>query len=241
MDSRFRVLADKDAAARAAGDDLLSCLRSALELRDVASCALSGGSTPTLIFRHLAAQDFAWDRVHFFWVDERCVGPDDADSNYGAAKAVLLDPLGVGTKQVHRIEGEREPVDEADRYASEVRESFGLQAGAMPPFDVLHLGMGADAHTASLFPQEPLIENREGITTSVYAALRSSYRVTLLPGAILSARWIFFLVTGDDKRSTLKSVVEGKYDPSIRPVQLFDREGKDVAWFLDRAAAQDLT
>lgn len=241
MDSGFRVLADKDAAARAAGDDLLSCLRSALELRDVASCALSGGSTPTLMFRHLAAQDFAWDRVHFFWVDERCVGPDDADSNYGAAKAALHDPLGVGTKQVHRIEGEREPVDEADRYASEVREFFGLQAGAMPPFDVLHLGMGADAHTASLFPQEPLIENREGIATSVYAASRSSYRVTLLPGAILSARRIFFLVTGDDKRSTLKSVVEGKYDPSIRPVQLFDREGKDVAWFLDCAAAQDLT
>lgn len=241
MDSRFRVFADKDAAACAAADDLLRCLRSALELRDGATCALSGGSTPALMFRHLVIQDFVWDRVHFFWVDERCVGSGHADSNYGAAKAALLDPLGITEKQVHRIEGEREPVDAADRYASELREFFGLQTGEMPPFDVLHLGMGADAHTASLFPQQPLIEDREGIAASVYAASRASYRVTLLPGAILSARRTFFLVTGEDKRSTLKSVVEGEYDPSARPVQLFDREGKNVAWFLDHAAAQDLT
>jgi 6-phosphogluconolactonase len=173
-------------------------------------------------------------------VDERRVGPDHADSNYGAAKAALLDPLGISESQVHRIEGEREPVDAADRYASELREFFGLSAGGMPPFDVLHLGMGADAHTASLFPQEPLIQDRAGVAASVYSVSRASYRVTLLPGAILSARRILFLVTGDDKRSTLKKVVEGEYDPSARPVQLFDREGKDVAWFLDRAAAEDL-
>ncbi len=236
MSDRYRVSADKEAAARAAGDYLLDCLGAALETRDVATCALSGGSTPTLMFRHLAEQEFAWERVHFFWVDERCVAPDHAESNFGIAKAVLLDPLGISKEQIHRIEGEREPRDAADRYVREIHEFFDLSVGGMPRFDMLHLGMGADGHTASLFPGGDLIDDRRGVAASVYVAARSGYRVTLLPGAILKARRIFFLVTGEDKQTTLRDVIAGPYEPALRPSQLIDREAKDVVWFLDRAA-----
>ncbi|MDA1315093.1 MAG: 6-phosphogluconolactonase [Acidobacteria bacterium] len=236
MNDRHRVSSGKEAAADAAGAYLLDCLRTALDTRDIATCALSGGSTPALMFRYLAEQELPWERVHFFWVDERCVSPYHEESNFGVTKALLLDPLGISEQQIHRIEGEREPDDAADRYVREIGEFFDLSAGQMPPFDVLHLGMGADAHTASLFPGSELIRDRSGIAAAVYVAARSAYRVTLLPRAILEARRIFFLVTGDDKQAALQAVIAGPYEPVSRPAQLFDREANDVVWFLDQAS-----
>jgi 6-phosphogluconolactonase len=237
MNDRHRVFIEKEAAARAAGAYLLGCLRDVLETRDIATCALSGGSTPALMFRYLAGQEFPWVRVHFFWVDERCVPPHHEESNFGVTKAALLDRLGISDEQIHRIEGEREPADAAGRYAREIREFFDLSAGQMPSFDVLHLGMGADAHTASLFPGAELISDRSGIAASIYVPARSAYRVTLLPGAILGARRVFFLVTGQDKQAASRAVIGGPYEPVLRPAQLFDREARDVVWFLDRSAA----
>ena len=173
MTSRHRVSADKEAAAREAGDYLLSCLHVALEERDVATCALSGGSTPTLMFRYLAGRAFAWERVRFFWVDERCVPPAHAESNFGIAKREWLDRLSISASQIHHVEGEREPRDAADRYGCGVRAFFDLGEGEMPAFDVLHLGMGADGHTASLFPTGTLIQDRRSIAAAVYVASRS--------------------------------------------------------------------
>jgi 6-phosphogluconolactonase len=97
--------------------------------------------------------------------------------------------------------------------------------------------MGADAHTASLFPGAELIRDRSGIAASVYVPARSAYRVTLLPRAIIEARQIFFLVTGQDKRAALHAMIAGPYEPVLRPAQLFDREARDVVWFLDQPAA----
>ncbi len=111
----------------------------------------------------------------------------------------------------------------------------------MPSFDVIHLGMGADGHTASLFPNEPLIADRRGIAASVYSTSQKAYRVTLLPGVLLNARNTVFLVTGEDKAATLKAVREGPEDFLAHPAQMVDRLGANVVWFVDEAAASQLT
>jgi len=215
-------------------------LREALQERGVATLAVSGGSTPKLMFDALAGSGLDWSRIHLFWVDERCVPPDDEQSNYLLARNALIEPAGIPESNVHRVAGELSPEAAAARYAAQLREHFG--PGAIPVLDVLHCGMGPDAHTASLFPGDTLnIHDRDGLTAAVYAPKLPNWRVTLLPAVLLAARHTLMLVTGADKADTLFDVLRGEaYDPVRQPVQLLQREGKDVAWFLDTAAGARL-
>jgi 6-phosphogluconolactonase len=187
-----------------------------------ASLALSGGSTPGLLFDALAGAGIGWDGVHIFWADERSVSPDDPASNYRLAEEHLLRPAGIAPGQVHRIRGELPPEEAAKLYSAELRD--------WPAFDVLHLGMGADGHTASLFPGSPLLEDRGNIA----AAVPGRHRVTLLPGILLAARHTVFLAAGRDKAEALRDVLRDPCDPHRRPACLF----RDRAhWFVDLAAA----
>ncbi len=227
-------------AAESAAHHLLGRLRVALDRKGWAAIAFSGGSTPRLMFEHLAGLDFDWTGVHIFWVDERCVPQDHAESNYRMTRQALLEPLRFPGEQVHRIEGELSPEQAADRYVSTLHEFFELREDDLPRFDIIHLGMGADAHTASLFPGESLILDRKHVAAAVYSAARDSYRVTLLPGVLLHAAEIFFLVTGKDKSETLLSLFMETFDPLALPAQLMAHEGSNVRWFLDEAAAEGL-
>ena len=240
MSPRFHVSKNKEQAASTAAEFTIDRLAKALKDREKATLAVSGGSTPRLMFEHLAASRFDWHRVHFFWVDERCVPPDHADSNYRMVRQALLDPTGIGVDQIHRIEGELQPEEASGRYGAEISEFFQLREGKFPAFDVVHLGMGADGHTASLFPGSPLIDEEAGIAAAAYAASRKSHRVTLLPRPILAARNIFFLVAGADKATTLRRVLEGPANPTDLPAQRFAREREDVEWFVDSAAASEM-
>ena len=229
----------KDAAAQAAAAHILERLAEACQVSRRATLAVSGGSTPRLMFQAMAAAGFDWADIHIFWVDERCVSPDHPDSNYGMTKEALLDSIAITAGNVHRIQGEREPAEASKLYRGEIETIFGpaeKPAGTMPRFDVVHLGMGSDSHTASLFPGEEIIDDRAGLTASVYAASKDSWRVTLLPGVLLAAADTVFLITGDDKAAALREVVDGPYDPRQRPVQLIAREAEAVHWFLDEAA-----
>lgn len=225
----------KEAAARAAGH-ILEALAEALRDRPLATLAVSGGSTPKLMFEEMVRRHFDWTRVHLFWVDERVVPPDHPDSNYGMTLRVLIGPLGLVEKQVHRIEGERLPHDAAAAYEGELRRFFDLAPGHFPEFDVMHLGIGADGHTASLFPGEKLIADRTGIAAAVYHKQRNSHRVTLLPGVLLNARNTVFLATGGDKAEAMEGVLWGPHDPAKWPAQVAARAAKNVTWFVDRAA-----
>jgi 6-phosphogluconolactonase len=227
-------------AAIAAAEHLIERLQTIRLEKGRAMLAVSGGSTPRLMFEHLAKRKFDWKDVHMFWVDERCVPPDHADSNYRMTREALLAPLGLPNEQVHRVEGELSPELAVDRYVSGIRKCFGLAPEELPRFDMIHLGMGSDAHTASLFPGEALIFERKHIAASVYSAARDSHRVTLLPGVLLNAAETFFLVTGEDKARPLREVFEEPLEPLLRPAQLFARQGQNVRFFLDRAAAQGL-
>jgi 6-phosphogluconolactonase len=237
--SIHQVSPDSQTAANACAAYIFGRLDTAIAARGEASLAISGGSTPKLMFQKMAATPFAWDRVHLFFVDERCVPPTDPASNYKLANENLIAPSKIPAANVHRIEGEIAPPDAAERYASEIRQFFGLSEGGMPQFDIVHRGMGPDAHTASLFPGEPLIGDRTGIAAATFAKKFNQWRVTLLPGVLLAARNTIFLVAGEDKVEALHAVFHEAYDPKRYPSQL-GNAGASVAWFLDESAAKGL-
>jgi 6-phosphogluconolactonase len=238
MSVRWHTLPDAAAAAEACAHHVISLLEEVLSGQDFATFAVSGGSTPRLLFGKLMVSKFRWDHVHLFWVDERCVPPTDPASNYKLAEDYLIKPAHIPQRQVHRIFGEIAPKTAAARYVEEIRDFFGLDEGEMPRFDVVHRGMGPDAHTASLFPGEQLIDDREQIAAAVFATKHNMWRVTLLPGALLAAKHTVFLVTGADKKDAVRAVFREEYDPNKYPAQIASHHGRGVTWFLDQAAAE---
>lgn len=202
--------------------------------------AVSGGVTPALFFDALAAARFKWDRVHLFFVDERAVPPDHPDSNFRLADEHLIKKTRMAARQVHRIHGEMEPHEAAAAYIENIREFFSLKPGEFPHFDIVHQGMGPDAHTASLFPGDPHLEDREGIAAAVYVEPKQMWRITLLPAVLLAAKHNIYFATGEDKAPAVQAVMEGAYNPMKYPAQLISHHGRSVTWFLDNAAAAGL-
>jgi 6-phosphogluconolactonase len=231
---------DPRAAAAACAQHISALLEQALADQEHATLAVSGGSTPKLLFQGMVASGFPWQRVHLFFVDERSVPPNDPESNYRLANENLIVPAHIPPGQVHRIHGEIKPEPAAQQYVEDIRNFFGLEEGELPHFDVVQCGMGPDAHTASLFPGEASIEDREHIAGAVYVQKMAKWRVTLLPGALLAAKNTVFLVTGADKAASVGSVFHREFDPKHYPAQLISRQGKRVTWFLDQAAAVEL-
>jgi 6-phosphogluconolactonase len=234
MSVQRHSLPDVAAAAEACAHRVTGLLETALAGGADASFAVSGGSTPRWLFQKLAALRFDWSRVHLFWVDERCVPPADPASNYKLAKDWLLPGARFPERNIHRILGEIAPKEAARRYEDEIRSFFQLDPGEMPHFDVVQCGMGPDGHTASLFPGNPLIDDREGIAAAVFAPQFDQWRVTLLPGPLLAARHVLYLASGADKADTARAVFEGPFEPQKYPSQLI---GRHAEWFLDEAAA----
>src|SRR4051812_9760524 len=168
VSSHWNAYPSPEEAADACCRHILALLENALSGEGEATLALSGGSTPKLLFSYLAKARFDWSHVHLFWIDERCVPPTDPESNYKLADESLIVPARIPHRNVHRIAGELPPDKAAKRYAEEIGDFFKLDHDELPHFDIAHFGTGADAHTASLFPGEPLIDNRDGIATAVF-------------------------------------------------------------------------
>ena len=237
MSVRWHTLPDANAAAEACAHSIVNVLEEVLAGQESATLAISGGSPPKLLFDRLSRTRLRWDLVHLFWVDERCVPPTDEQSNFGMASEHLLRPARIPQRNTHRICGELSPPAAAARYETEIRDFFGLEEGQCPRFDVVHLGMGPDAHTASLFPGEPLIEDRDGIAAAVHVEKLRQWRVTLLPGVLLAAKHTVFLVAGADKAEAVRAVFHAEYDAKRYPAQITSHQGRGVTWFLDQAAA----
>ena len=214
-------------------------IRSLLAGKERATFAISGGSTPKLLFADLAKAELDWSKVHIFWVDERCVPPDNAESNFRMANETLLVPARIPEENIHRIYGELSPPQAAARYVSEIKKAFGQKNGGLPTFDVLHRGMGGDAHTASLFPGTPLVHDRTGIATNVWVEKMKMDRITLLPGVLLTAKHTVLQVAGAEKAEALKHVLRDPEDFERYPCQIASRDERAV-WFLDKAAAAQL-
>lgn len=225
-------------AAKGCGDRIFTLLQQALAARPTAALAVSGGSTPKLMFRYMAEQPFDWHRVHLFWVDERGVPPDDPQSNYGMTDHSFIKPARFPQQNIHRIHGELDPHAAAERYVADILAFFDCGARQRPCFDVIQQGVGPDCHTASLFPGEALIDDRERIAAAVYVPKLSQWRITLLPGVLLAARHTLVLATGAEKAEAVRAVFRDPYDPIARPAQLITDGARSVAWFLDEEATR---
>jgi len=233
---RLEIRKTPKEVANACTDFIADSLRQTLKSQPHATFAISGGSTPRPLFSALTSADVQWSKVHFFWVDERCVPPTDDQSNYKLANETLLKPAKISAANIHRIYGEINPEEAASRYVSEVRQFFKLTDSALPVFDLIHRGMGADAHTASLFPGSPLIRDMTHIAAHVWVEHLKMDRVTLLPGVLEAGKCTVLQVSGDDKKEAVRHVLKGGNDPMRYPCQIASRDERAV-WFLDEAAA----
>jgi 6-phosphogluconolactonase len=236
---QLRILASGPEAARDCSGFILETLTNALATAPQATLAISGGSTPKLLFAELARAAFNWSNVHIFWVDERCVPPTDSQSNFKLANDTLLQPAQIPAPNIHRVYGELAPAEGASRYLADIKAFFALPDGKVPAFDVLHRGIGPDAHTASLFPGEPLIADRAGIAAHVWVEKMKMDRVTLLPAVLLAAKHTVLQVSGDEKAEAVRQVLKEPEDFFRYPCQIASRDGQAV-WFLDCAAAAKL-
>ncbi len=236
---KLRIHKTAREAADACAAYVLDALKDTLESQPLAAIAISGGSTPRLLFECMAKADMNWSKVHFFWVDERCVPPTDDRSNFKLANDALLAPARVPKANVHRIQGELTPDRQAMPYIEEITRFFALKPGELPVFDVLHRGLGQDAHTASLFPGEPLIANRTDIAAHVWVEKLKMHRVTLLPGVLDAAKQTVLQVSGEEKKEAVRNVLTGAEDLMKYPCQIASRNSKAI-WFLDEAASSRL-
>jgi 6-phosphogluconolactonase len=240
---KYYVEPDPAALARRAAQYIVEMAGEAVEARGCVRIAISGGATPKAAFELLADTNqpwrtrMPWEDLDLYWVDERCVPPGNAASNYRMTREALLDHVAMRPEQIHRIEGELEPEAAAARYESELRNSFRLEGAEMPRFDLVALGMGNDGHTASIFPHTKAIHESCRLVTANYLPQKDAWRVTLTGPVINHARSVFFLVAGEDKASILKEVLTGPRDPERLPSQLIWPSSGILSLILDKDAA----
>jgi 6-phosphogluconolactonase len=223
-----------------------SCVEKAVEDRGIARIAISGGSTPKATFQLLADPQrpflatVPWDKVQLFWVDERCVPPDDPESNYGVCRELLLSKVPIPEGNVFRMEGELDPEEAASRYESLLRNTMKLEGAESPAFDLVALGMGPDGHTASLFPHTGAIDEIGRLAVANHVAQKDTWRITLTWPVINQAREVAFEIEGASKAGVLAEVLTGPRDVERLPSQLIRPANGKLLFLLDEAAAAKL-
>ena len=242
----YRVWTTPAEVAAAAAEMFATSAAAAVEARGVARIAISGGGTPKVMFALLADRSgpyFArvpWEKLHLFWVDERCVGPTDVDSNYRMTNEAMLSKVPLPASQIYRMEGELEPELAATRYEETIREAFGLDRSGSPIFDLVLLGMGDDGHTASLFPHTQALHELGRIVVANHVPQKDTWRITLTWPVIDRGREVAFLIEGAAKAQVLHDVLLGPYDPEAKPSQLIRPASGKLTMLLDAAAASKL-
>ncbi|MBU0616878.1 MAG: 6-phosphogluconolactonase [Planctomycetes bacterium] len=235
-----RVCPHAAAVAQALVELFVESAAAAIEARHSFHVCLAGGSTPRAAYSLLAAQAervVAWEKVHVYFGDERCVPPEHAESNYRMVNEALLSRVGVRSENVHRMRAELGAVAAATEYEQELRRQLAPQDGR---FDLVVLGMGDDAHTASLFPHTGALHVQDRWCVGHFVPRLGAERVTLTYPIINAARRIVFLVTGAGKAETLRAVFSEPYDASERPAQGMKPTDGELIWLVDQAAATEL-
>lgn len=245
--SEVRVFTDAAELARAAAEAVTEAAQETARHADRCTLALSGGSTPEALYRLLASPEepfrdrLPWSLLHFFWGDERHVPPDHPESNFRMASRAMLDAAPVPPGNIHRIPGEEpDAARAAGEYEAELRSFFQLLRGEPPRFDLILLGLGADGHTASLFPGTRALHERERFVVAHWVDKLGAFRITLTPAALNAAARVIFLVSGETKAGALRAVIRGGFEPDRYPAQIVRPVNGSLVWMVDREAARDL-
>jgi 6-phosphogluconolactonase len=242
METEIKISSSRADLAFEFASELAAMINNAAAKGKYLNVALSGGNTPSHLFTVLAnqfADKIKWEFVHFFWGDERCVPPDDPESNYGMTRRVLFEKIKIPASNIHRVRGEDKPQKEAERYSSEIL-SFTRLKDNLPRFDLIILGLGEDGHTASIFPgNESLFRSGKVCEVAVHP-VTGQKRITLTGSVLNNAEIIIFLVTGTAKADIVADIIErpGITDypaASVEPVH------GTLKWYLDIDAASMLS
>ncbi len=249
------MLESLDAMAHAAAEAWVASAASAIRDRGRFVVALSGGSTPRALYQLMATPRYArridWSNVHVCFGDERCVPPDDAQSNYRMTRDTLLDHVPIAAAHIHRMRGEDPPLASALAYEAELRSLFASPTSAAPPakaqpieapptdapcFDLVLLGLGVDGHTASLFPHGDAVRESSRWVVAEKVSSVAMWRISLTPPLINRSRQVLFLVAGAEKAEAVREVLSGHRDPDQWPAQAIAPRHGRTTWLLDVSA-----
>ncbi|HYM70412.1 MAG TPA: 6-phosphogluconolactonase [bacterium] len=229
-----------------AAEQFVVSARSAVAARGECAVALAGGNTPRRLYETLAGEPYRdripWGGLRVFFGDERCVPPDDPRSNYHMVRASLLARVPVAGDRVHRMPAERPDLDAAaEEYERTLRRYLPKAPDGWPRFDWVLLGLGGNAHTASLFPGTPVVHEARRAVVSLYVPEVRANRMTVTPPVLNRAASVVFLAAGPEKADAVRRVLEGPWDPDAVPAQVVRPVDGTLLWLLDVAAAARLT
>jgi 6-phosphogluconolactonase len=241
----IRTLTTPQELFAAAAEEVVRAASEAVAERGRFTIALSGGSTPKSLFNLLATNArtvLPWDRMFFFWGDERHVPPTDPDSNYKMAEETMLSKIPVPAGNVFRIAAENpDAAAAADTYEKTLQKFFALEPGQFPRFDLILLGMGPDGHTASLFPGSAGLQEKSRLVIANWVEKFKTSRLTFTLPVLNAAACVTFLVSGTDKAPALHAVLEGDAPGEQYPSKLVRPVDGKLIWLIDRAAASELS
>ena len=240
---KLRIFKDNEALSTTAAEIFVQAGMDATNAHRHFLVALSGGGTPSGMYRLLASNPYRekvnWEKTFVFWGDERCVPPNDTGSNYHQALDTFLSHVPIPDENILRIKGELEPAEAAKNYIHTLKR-FASPSLDWPRFDLVLLGMGDDGHTASLFPGSPVDSSAPALAVTAHYQGRPANRVTLTPPVFNSARKVLFLVTGENKAVTLSRVLSDISVPEQYPAQRIQLTDGQVIWLVDEAAGSKL-
>ncbi|NJR64348.1 MAG: 6-phosphogluconolactonase [Leptolyngbyaceae cyanobacterium CRU_2_3] len=238
MTRMIEVLPDKATLIQRSLQLVLDKLEVAIAERGLFTIALAGGSTPKPLYEAIAAQNLPWDKIHVFWGDERYVPPNHPDSNEGMARQAWLNNVPIPEANIHPMPTDAaDPAIAAQQHEQQIRDFFQVESGEIPALDVVLLGMGDDAHTASLFPHTAALQVRDRLVT--VGSKDGQPRITFTVPLINQARCVIFVVAGASKQAALAQVFAPHADEQTYPSRLILPQG-ELWWLLDQAAGEKL-
>ncbi len=239
----IRVFEDPQSLFQGAAEEFTSQTTAAVRSHGRFTVALSGGSTPRSLYTLLATKaSLPWDKVYFFFGDERHVPPDNPESNYRMARESLLSKVPIPPENIFRVPAENPDANKAaEAYEQTLRKFFDPASGSFPRFDMILLGMGPDGHTASLFPGTTALQEKSRWVVSNWVEKFKTDRLTLTLPVLNNAAVVMFLVSGRDKAGVLKEVLEGNKPGELLPSKLIRPSNGELIWMVDGAAAAQLS
>lgn len=238
MTKFVEITPDKTALIARTQEIVISKINSAIAKKDRCCIALAGGGTPKPLYESLASQDLPWDKIHFFWGDERYVPEDHSDSNQLMARQALLSPVAIANANIHPMKtNSNDPKKDAAIHEQELRDFFEVSADQFPVFDLILLGIGDDGHTASLFPHTDVLKEKEKAISVGNKA--GEPRLTFTVPLINQADCVVFLVAGANKQDALAQIFNSNGDDMAYPARLIRPQG-ELWWLLDRSAGKIL-